>query len=373
MNLPVTPPVKPMLAKLVPDIPSPAGGAYYEPKFDGFRCITFKDGDTVELGSRNERPLTRYFPDVVAAVRRELPERCVVDGEIIVVQGGRLEFEVLQQRIHPAASRIKLLAEQTPAALVVFDLLALGDESLVARPFVERRTVLEEALGGVRGPESLPLGQGSAVFLSPVTTSVERAREWFHAFEGAGLDGVMAKPFGIHYVQDRRVMFKIKHERTADCVVGGFRFYKNDDGVGSLMLGLHDAGGFLWPIGVAASFSAAERQRLREKLLPYRIQPGEAHPWAPEGEYERLPGEPNRWSHGKDQSWEPLRPELVVEVAYDYMEGQRLRHVAHLRRWRPDRDPASCTFDQLDRPPALDLAEVLAAGSGPADRRDFTA
>ena len=346
MNLAVRPPVKPMLAKLVAEIPP---GAYYEPKFDGFRCITFRDGDDVELGSRNERPLTRYFPDVVEAVRRELPDRIVLDGEIIVVQGGRLEFEVLQQRIHPAASRIKLLATQTPAALVVFDLLALGDESYVDLPFTERRAALELALDGVAPP----------IFLTPITSSVETAREWFNAFEGAGLDGIIAKPPGIHYVQDRRVMFKIKHERTADAVVGGFRVHKSGDGVGSLMLGLHDEEGYLWPVGVAASFSAAERRRLVDKLAPYRLKEGEPHPWAPEGQFERLPGEPSRWSHGKDQSWEPLRPELVVEVAYDYMEGQRFRHVAHFRRWRPDRDPTSCTFEQLERPPAFDLTDVL--------------
>ena len=346
MNLPVQPPVKPMLAKLVPEIPP---GAFYEPKFDGFRCVAFRDGDEVELGSRNERPLTRYFPEVVEEVRRELPERCVVDGEIIVVVDGRLEFEVLQQRIHPAASRIKLLSQETPAALVIFDLLALGDESLVDRPFADRRATMEQVLASVRPP----------VFLTPITSSVEMARAWFHDFEGAGLDGVVAKPPDIHYVQDRRVMFKIKHERTTDCVVGGFRFHKSGDGVGSLMLGLNDEDGDLWPIGVAASFSAAERRRLTDHLAPYRLKPGESHPWAPSGEYERLPGEPNRWSRDKDQSWEPLRPELVVEVAYDYMEGRRFRHVAHLRRWRPDRTPESCTFDQLERPPAVDLIEVL--------------
>ena len=349
MHLPVMPPVQPMLAKLVPEIPP---GAFYEPKFDGFRCITFRDGNEVELGSRNERPLTRYFPDVVAAVRRELPERCVLDGEIVVIQGGRLEFEVLQQRIHPAASRVRLLSEQTPAALVIFDLLALGDESYVDRPFVDRRAALEAHLGEVRAP----------VFLTPITASVAQAQEWFRDFEGAGLDGVIAKPPGIAYVQDRRVMFKVKHERTADCAVGGFRIHKSGDGVGSLMLGLHDEEGFLWPVGVAASFSAVERRRLLEKLGPYRLQAGDPHPWAPEGEFERLPGEPSRWSHGKDQSWEPLRPELVVEVAYDYMEGQRFRHVAHFRRWRPDRDAASCSFAQLERPAPFDFTRVLSGG-----------
>jgi ATP-dependent DNA ligase len=337
-----------MLAKLVADIPP---GAFYEPKFDGFRALVFRDGDEVELGSRNERPLTRYFPDIVEAVKRELPERCVVDGEIILVLEGRLEFDALQQRIHPAASRIKLLATETPAAFVAFDLLALGDRSLMDEPFSERRAVLQDALRGVKPP----------VYLAPVTDSIDTAREWFHLFEGAGLDGVIAKPPEIRYVEDRRVMFKIKHERTADCVVAGFRWHKAGDGVGSLMLGLYDEGGGLWPVGVAASFAAAERKRLTDELAPYRLHPGDFHPWAPEGEFERLPGEPSRWSHGKDQSWEPLRPELVVEVAYDYMEGQRFRHVTHFRRWRPDRDPASCTFAQLERPPSVDLTAVLGA------------
>jgi ATP-dependent DNA ligase len=340
-----------MLAKLVPDIPP---GAFYEPKFDGFRAVVFRDGDDVELGSRNERPLTRYFPEIVEAVKRELPERCVVDGEIILVLDGRLEFDALQQRIHPAASRIKLLAAETPAAFVAFDLLALGDRSLMDDPFSQRRATLQEVLAGVRPP----------VFLAPITDSVDTAREWFHLFEGAGLDGVIAKPPGITYVEDRRVMFKIKHERTADCVVAGFRWHKAGDGVGSLMLGLYDEDGDLWPVGVAASFAAAERKRLTDKLAPYRLQPGEPHPWAPEGEFERLPGEPSRWSHGKDQSWEPLRPELVVEVAYDYMEGNRFRHVTHLRRWRPDRDPASCTFGQLERPAPVDLATLLGGQAG---------
>jgi len=348
------PPVKPMLAKLVPEIPKEPAGTTYEPKFDGFRAIVFRDSDEVELGSRNERPLTRYFPDVVEAVTRELPERCVVDGEIVLPLGGRLEFEALQARLHPAASRVKLLASQTPAALVVFDLLALGDRSLVGEPFRTRRAILAEALAAARPP----------VFLAPSTGSVEVARDWFHRFEGAGLDGIVAKPPDIRYVQDRRVMFKIKHERTADCVVAGFRWYKSGDGVGSLMLGLHDEDGDLWPIGVAASFAAPERKRLVDKLEPYRLHQGDPHPWAPDGDYQRLVAEPNRWSHGKDQSWEPLRPELVVEVAYDYMEGHRFRHVAHLRRWRPDRTPESCRFDQLERPPAVDLADVFSGSTG---------
>jgi ATP-dependent DNA ligase len=344
------PPVKPMLAKLVADIPE---GAFYEPKFDGFRCIVFRDGDTVELGSRNERPMDRYFPEIVEAVQRELPERCVVDGEIILMVDGRLEFDVLQQRIHPAASRVALLSRQTPASFVAFDVLALGDESFVDRPFAERRPALEGALRGA----------GDRVLLTPITSSIETARDWFHRFEGAGLDGIIAKPPGIAYVEDRRVMFKIKHERTADCVVGGFRWHKSGVGVGSLMLGLRDEQGSLWPVGVAASFAAPMRRALVEELAPIRLRPGDSHPWAPEGQYERLPGEPNRWSASKDQSWEPLRPVRVVEVAYDYMEGNRFRHVAHFRRWRPDRTPESCTFDQLERPAPVDLASFLEAVS----------
>ncbi|MGH2721788.1 MAG: ATP-dependent DNA ligase [Actinomycetota bacterium] len=353
MNLPVMPPVKPMLARLVADIPP---GTFYEPKFDGFRCVVFRDGDEVELGSRNERPLNRYFPEVVEAVKRELPQRCVVDGEIILMVDGRLEFEVLQARIHPAASRVRLLAQATPAVFVGFDLLALGDDPYVGRPFSERRAALEEALAEAR----------DGVLLTPITSSEDTARDWFHRFEGAGLDGIIAKPPAIPYAQDKRVMFKVKHERTADAVVGGFRFHKSGDGVGSLMLGLHDEQGSLWPVGVAASFSASARRALVDTVAPYRLGPGEAHPWSPDGAYERLPGEPSRWSAGKDQSWEPLRPELVVEVAYDYMEGNRFRHVAHFRRWRPDRTPASCTFDQLDRPPPADLASFLEAAGGGA-------
>ncbi|MGH2704270.1 MAG: ATP-dependent DNA ligase [Actinomycetota bacterium] len=352
MNLPVVPPVKPMLAKLVPEIPE---GAIYEPKFDGFRCIAFRDGAGVELGSRNERPMNRYFPEIVDAVQRELPERCVVDGEIIVMLDGRLDFEALQQRIHPAASRVRMLAERTPATFVLFDLLALGDDRYTERPFSERRAALQHALTGANPP----------ILLTPATSSIEVARDWFHRFEGAGFDGIVAKPPDVRYVEDRRVMFKIKHERTADCVVAGFRWHKSGDGVGSLMLGLHDEQGSLWPVGVAASFPALQRRQLIATLEPYRLHEGDSHPWSPEGAFERLPGEPSRWNRDKDQSWEPLRPELVVEVAYDYMEGNRFRHVAHFRRWRPDRTPDSCTFEQLERPTPVDLSTFLEAAREP--------
>jgi ATP-dependent DNA ligase len=346
MSLPVKPPLKPMLAKLVPEIPA---GAMYEPKFDGFRCVVFRDGDEVVLGSRNERPMDRYFPDIVAAVKTELPQRCVVDGEIVLMQDGRLEFDLLQQRIHPAASRVKMLAETTPAAFIAFDLIALGDDSLMDRTFKERREALENALGKARPP----------VYVTPMTVSWDTATEWFSQLEGAGLDGIIAKPPEITYVPDKRVMFKIKHERTADCVVAGFRWYKSGDGIGSLLLGLYFDDDQMWPVGVAASFSAAARKKLVDELAPLRLKPGETHPWAPEGQTERLPGEPSRWSSGKDQSWEPLRPERVVEVSYDYMEGHRFRHVTHFKRWRTDRDPTSCRFDQLEQPPAFDLRSLL--------------
>ena len=277
----------------------------------------------------------------------------MIDGEIILMVGGKLDFEALLQRIHPAASRVAMLARETPAAFVAFDLLALGDDRYTDRPFSERRSALQGALAGALPP----------ILLTPATSSIEVARDWFHRFEGAGLDGIIAKPPAIKYVEDRRVMFKIKHERTADCVVGGFRIHKSGDGVGSLMLGLHDEDGDLWPVGVAASFAAAERKRLLTTLEHYRLQPGDSHPWAPEGAFERLPGEPNRWSRDKDLSWEPLRPELVVEVAYDHMEGTRFRHVAHFRRWRADRTPASCSFDQLERPTPVDLSTFLEAAT----------
>ena len=343
------PPVKPMLAKLVPAIP---GDMLYEPKFDGFRCIVFRDGNEVELSSRNERPLNRYFPELVSGVQQQLPRRCVIDGEIVLIHAGALDFEALQQRIHPAASRVGLLARQTPASFIAFDVLALDAVSYLGRPFVERRAELERALSGA----------GPPVFLGPLTDSLDLAQEWFAQFEGAGIDGIVAKPPQLRYVQDRRMMFKVKHERTAECVVGGFRWHKSGDGVGSLLLGLYDDAGDLHHVGVAASFSEPRRRELVEELAPYRLQEGEAHPWSNEGGFERLPGEPSRWNRDKDQSWEPLRPFLVAEVAYDYMEGPRFRHVAHFKRWRPDREPSSCTFAQLEQPVAFDVAKVLGLG-----------
>jgi ATP-dependent DNA ligase len=350
MDLPVMPPVKPMLAKSVPEVPD--GDYLYEPKWDGFRCVVFRDGAEVELGSRNERPLTRYFPEVVEAVKAQLPERCVVDGEIVIAGGQGLDFEALLQRIHPAASRVKMLAETTPASFVAFDLLALGDESLVDSPQSARRSALERALAGAAPP----------VHLTPVTSDPVTAREWFTVFEGAGLDGVIAKPLDGAYAQDKRTLLKIKHSRTADCVVGAFRWHKSGPVVGSLVLGLHDDQGRLQHVGVAASFPMARRASLVAELEPYLLQEGEAHPWTGEAMSERAPGgEPSRWNRDKDMSFVPLRPELVVEVAYDHMEGARFRHTAQFRNWRPDRDAASCTYEQLQRPVRFDLGDVLSS------------
>ncbi|MET0741345.1 MAG: ATP-dependent DNA ligase [Candidatus Nanopelagicales bacterium] len=363
MHLPVMPPVKPMLAKSVSGVPDPAttpGGLLFEPKWDGFRCIVFRDGDEVELGSRNERPLTRYFPEVVAAAQHELPDRCVVDGEIILPRGDVLDFEALQQRIHPAASRVNMLAETTPAAFVAFDLLALADESLMERGFGVRRAELERVLADAAG----------SVFLTPATADIEVAQRWFEQFEGAGLDGIVAKPVRAAYAPDQRVMFKVKHERTADCVVAGFRWHKSGDIVGSLLLGLYDDEGRLQHVGVCGAFPMARRAELVEELAPYRAEGDADHPWGQwaagitaSGEKERLPGAVSRWNAKKDLTFVPLRPELVVEVAYDHMEGSRFRHTAQWRRWRPDRDPRSCTYEQLERPVSYDLATVLAGGA----------
>ncbi|SHG37592.1 ATP-dependent DNA ligase [Geodermatophilus nigrescens] len=347
------PPVKPMLAKAATKLPT-ADGLYYEPKWDGFRCIVFRDGDEVELGSRNERPLTRYFPEVVAAVKEALPERCVVDGEIVVPQGDRLHFESLLQRIHPAKSRVDLLAEQTPAHLVAFDLLAVGDESLLEVPFAQRRARLEQVVTGT-----------DRVHLTALTQDATTAQRWFEEFEGAGLDGVVAKAPDLPYGPDQRLMTKVKHVRTADCVVAGFRWHKSGPIVGSLLLGLYDDGG-LQHIGVAASFPMARRAELVEELAPYRADALDGHPWQDwanaelqeNGEH-RMPGAQSRWNAKKDLSWVPLRPELVVEVKYDQLEGRRLRHTGQFLRWRPDRTPESCTYDQLDVPVRYDLAEVF--------------
>ena len=347
------PPVSPMLAKSVPQIPT--GNLSYEPKWDGFRSIVFHDGDDVEIGSRNEKPMTRYFPEVVEAVKESLPPRCVVDGEIVVVVGKRLEFEVLQQRIHPAASRVALLSRQTPASFVAFDLLALGEEDLTGRPFEQRRAALEEALAGARPP----------IHVTPVTREVDVARDWFSQFEGAGLDGVVAKPLTGTYQQDKRVMFKIKHARTADCVVAGYRVHKSGpDSIGSLLLGLYTDDGALASVGVIGAFPAARRKELFSQLQPL-VTTFDDHPWAWAKQVEegaaRTPrsSEFSRWNTGKDLSFVPLRPELVVEVRYEHMEGSRFRHTAQFNRWRPDREPRSCTYAQLEEPVTYDLADIL--------------
>lgn len=351
------PPVAPMLAKPLKSLPA---GWLYDLKWDGFRSIVLRDGDEVELGSRNERPLTRYFPELVEAVRDELPPRCVVDGEIVVAtaDGSRLDFEALQQRIHPAASRVRLLAGQTPAVFVAFDLLALDDEDLTGMPFRERRARLEDALG-----RSLPAGGGS-VRLSPVTDDEEVAMRWFEDFEGAGLDGLIAKDPEATYQPGKRVLTKLKHERTADCVVAGYRTHKSDDeAVGSLLLGLFTEDGRLAHVGVTSSFPMARRRELFVELQGL-VTDLEGHPWdwARQLEGERTPqkGVGSRWNGGKDLSFVPLRPERVVEVRYDYLEGERFRHTTQFVRWRPDREPGSCTYDQLDRPEDYDLADVLA-------------
>jgi ATP-dependent DNA ligase len=379
MDLPVMPPVAPMLAKSVKDIP--AGQLSYEPKWDGFRSVVFRDGAEVEIGSRNERPMTRYFPEVVDALLASLPERCVIDGEIVIPasDGRRLDFEALLQRIHPAASRVKLLAHQTPASFVAFDLLALGDVDYTSQPFERRRAVLEDALAHARAP----------VYVTPATRDRATALQWFSQFEGAGLDGVVAKPLSGTYQPDKRVMFKIKHERTADCVVAGYRVHKSGpDAIGSLLLGLYDAAGNLASVGVVGAFPMAQRRQLFAEVQPL-VTSFEGHPWnwggqpapglggpavstddepgadssptAPRARHPRE-AEGSRWNAGKDLSFVPLRPERVAEVRYEHMEGTRFRHTAQWVRWRPDRDPGSCGFDQLEEPVHYNLAEVLTAG-----------
>jgi ATP-dependent DNA ligase len=358
MKLPVMPPVSPMLAKSVSAMPP---GASYEPKWDGFRSICFRDGEEVELGSRNERPLTRYFPELVAAVKAELPERCVIDGEIVIATmratGPRLDFEALQQRIHPADSRVRMLTTKTPASYIAFDLLALGDDDYTRRPFTERRAALVQALAD----------SGPSVHVTPATTDLDTAQQWFEEFEGAGLDGVIAKPLTISYQPDKRVMFKIKHERTADCVIAGYRVHKSgNDAIGSLLLGLYqDSGpsaGQLASVGVIGAFPMAERRRLFTELQPL-VTGFDGHPWdwAAHGAGERTPrkNETSRWNAGKDLSFVPLRPERVVEVRYDHMEGWRFRHTAQFSRWRPDRDPRSCTYAQLDQPVTFSLSDIV--------------
>jgi ATP-dependent DNA ligase len=360
------PPVLPMLAKSVKGIPDSAKfphadhpGLLYEPKWDGFRCLVFKDGPEVELASRNTKSLSRYFPEVVEALRSEgLPPRCVLDGELIVALGDRLDFDRLQERIHPADSRVRMLAGSTPASYVAFDLLALGDEDLTRVPFAVRRDRLVAALAAA--PDS--------VHVTAATTDAEVAAGWFAQFEGAGLDGIVAKPLGGSYQPNARSMFKVKHDRTADVVVAGYRLHKSSTEseplLGSLLLGLYDDGGHLRHVGVSASFTATRRAQLVGELAPLVCDPAE-HPWGKWQEItasgERMPGAVSRWSAGKDLSFVPLRPERVLEVGYDHMEGERFRHTAQFKRWREDRDPLTCTYEQLEEPVSYDLSDVLGA------------
>jgi len=359
VTLPVSPPVAPMLAKAAAALPAGPGFSY-EPKWDGFRCIAFRDGPEVVLGSRNERPLTRYFPEVVDAVSAWLPERCVLDGELVIPGVRGLDFDALLNRIHPAASRVTMLAGQTPAELVAFDILALGDDDLRAAPFSVRRA----ALTGVVRP-------GGPIHLTPATLDVGIATSWFHHFEGAGLDGIVAKRLDLPYREGERVMVKVKHERTADVVVAGFRWHKSGGVVGSLLLGLW-SGDRLNHVGVASAFTASRRAALVAELEPFRAGAADGHPWAgwveaaagtgPESG--RLPGATSRWNAGRDLSFELLRPELVAEVGFNQLQGDRLRHPAQFIRWRPDRDPASATYDQLEPVVPAELATVFGAGDG---------
>ena len=357
MTLPITPPVKPMLAKLARAIPE-TDGLLFEPKWDGFRCIVFRDGDHIELTSRNQKPFNRYFPELLAVLAAALPDRCVVDGEIVVAhpEGEGLDFDALQQRIHPAESRVRMLAEQTPASFVAFDLLALDDDDLMATPFGERRAALEAVLT-----------PNASVHLTPATTDPAIAERWFTRFEGAGLDGVMAKPLDGVYTPDKRSLVKVKHERTAECAVAGFRVHKDGEGVGSLLLGLYGPGSDgtdrLHHVGVCASFTATfRRELLAEPLVADAIA---THPWREWAEMQahseqRMPGGFSRWNVNKDLSFVPLRVERVVEVTFGQLEGGRFRHGVKFQRWRPDRTPESCHYDQLDVASPVRFEELIA-------------
>jgi ATP-dependent DNA ligase len=358
MNLPVNPPVLPMLAKRVGELP-PGEGWIFEPKWDGFRALFFRDGDEVFIQSRDEKPLNRYFPELIDPLKAQLPKRCVLDGEIVIAGKEGLEFETLQLRLHPAESRVKKLAGEIPASVVFFDLLCENDRSLCDTPFGERRARLESLLSGAEPP----------CHLTPATRDRTIAADWFRRFEGAGLDGVVAKAEAGTYEPNKRVMLKVKHERDCDCVVAGFRWHKRGGKtrVGSLLLGLYDGDG-LEHVGVCASFTDVKRQELVKFLDPYRENALDNHPWREwaeaqpnaDAEPHRRPGGQSRWSAGKDLSWEPLRPELVVQVAYDHMQGSRFRHTAQFRRWRDDRRPRDCTYDQLEVVPPHELAAIFA-------------
>jgi ATP-dependent DNA ligase len=360
MPLPFEPPVEPMLAKAVDGLPTDDGWLF-EPKWDGFRAIVFRDGDSIYTQSRDLKPLDRYFPELADPLRAALPERCVLDGEIVISRDGALAFELLLLRIHPAASRVKLLAAESPASFVAWDLLALGDEDLRAVPQRDRRARLETVLGGAQPP----------VHLTPATTDRALAADWFDRFEGAGLDGVVAKRLDAGYQPGKRAMLKIKHQRTADCVVAGFRWHKNGPGthVGSLLLGLFDDEGSLHHVGITSSFTWDRRAALVAELEPLREGALEGHPWGEWAEWaqagaadasgQRLPGATSRWNRGKDLSWEPVRAERVVEVAYDHLQGDRFRHATTFKRWRPDRQPESCRYDQLETTPPFEIAAIF--------------
>ncbi len=355
MRLPVEPPVKPMLAKLTRTIPTD-DGLLYEPKWDGFRCIVFRDGDELELTSRNQKPFNRYFPELVPELIDALPDRAVVDGEIVVAhaEGKGLDFDALQQRIHPAASRVQMLAEQTPASFVAFDLLALDDTDLMSTPFARRRELLEQHLA-----------PNATVHLTPATTDPAIAERWFTRFEGAGLDGVIAKRLDGVYTPDRRSLMKVKHERTAECAVAGFRVHKDGEGVGSLLLGLYDDHGRLHHVGVCAAFTVAFRRELIDELGPLTVDALDGHPWREWAEAQshgdqRMPGGFSRWNVDKDLSFVPLRVERVVEVTFGQLEGGRFRHGVKFQRWRPDRTPESCRYEQLDVAEAVRFDDLLA-------------
>ncbi len=358
MELPVVPPVKPMLAKAVTAIP--AGEVVFEPKWDGFRCVVFRDHDNLVLGSRNERPLTRYFPELAEPMLAQLPPKCVLDGELIVITDDHLDFDGLQQRIHPAESRVNMLADKSPASFVAFDLLALGHDDLRAHPYSVRRELLAQTLATVEPP----------LHLTPITTDRDTAARWFTEFEGAGLDGLIVKPMGDPYVENKRTQLKMKHVRSADAVVAGYRWHKDGNGIGSLLLGLYDDEDHHHHVGVAASFTAARRAEMVDELAPLSEGALDDHPWRSWAEAEaharadgRMPGAPNRWSGQKDSSWVPIRIERVVEVKYGSTLNGRFREVTKVLRWRPDKDPGQCRFDQLDEPVPVGIDTVLRAES----------
>ena len=346
-----------MLAKRVTELPG-SGTWIFEPKWDGFRALIFRDRDEILIQSRDAKPLNRYFPELIEPLRSQLPARCVLDGEIVVVKNNGLDFDELQLRLHPAASRVKLLSRQNPASIVFFDLLCEGARDLMGEPFQDRRRELQSILATATPP----------IHVTPATYDLKVATDWFRRFEGAGLDGVMAKPISLTYEPDQRVMLKVKHERECDCVVAGFRWHKKGEhtAIGSLLLGLFDDSGALQHVGVCASFTTEKRRELVTYLAPYRKDGLAGHPWKHWAKAveagQRMPGGQSRWSQGKDLSWEPLRPELVVEVAYDHMQGNRFRHTAQFRRWRPDKQPRDCTYAQLEVVPPEEVAAIFAGG-----------